>query len=447
MAKLKKSDEIKQMINELNKNNYEQVTFPNGIFYILDKNEYSFRVMFVYNNTKSPTVDEIYYNLKDREYYLYRNNKELCFSEENLVRSFGRCDAEELSFLEVPENEGFYQKCFDKISAIGQEYEKMVSRFLIRLIEDFPVLERIHKAGFDINKVFNDIENFRATSLVEAFKFETKYHLKMYKKLKSNPDTEFCTMAYYIGKMSIKNLQFLEEVEKFCKTLDEKYGLNKWGDIYDNFIPSRYSNGFWYERVEEIQKSLSGNKKGFEPKRLIEYCGYECDVKQGIENFRGALNIYVDYVRMASALGTKFERYPKSLKLRHDVATKFHYILDSKDTKAKFVKNIQNVVPLEGKIKNTNWAIVAPKLPEDLVDEGEQLSHCVKSYIQSIANENCNILFLRKADDLETSVYTVELRDNIIVQFAGYSNCAPDEDAKEALHIWAQGFNLIENYE
>lgn len=453
MAKVTKKDEVALLIEELQNSGWQQEEFKDGTFYVEDKNEYSFHIYFVYNNTKSPTFDEITYNLKDRQYSILRNMKEVNFSEDNLVRSFGRIPASRLSFLEVDGNAGFYQDCFDLVSKRHAEREKMVSRFLVRLIEEYPVLERLHKAGFNISKTFYDIRDYKTNSLLEAFGFATKYHLRMYREFNNYP--ELTKRKYYdelltcdaIRKASVEDLQFLQDMYNYCVTLDKKYGLEKTVEVLDMMV-SRYdtiANSAFNKLGEKIKEALGTNKK-LDVKRIVEYCAYEVDVRQGITSFRQAINLYSDYVSMAARLGNKYERYPKSLKMRHDIASKFTSILGDENTCKEFKGQVEKITHLEGAISGTDWAMVVPRTPEDVVDEGEQLSHCVKSYIQSIAKGDCSIIFLRKSEDLATAVYTVELRDNAVVQFAGEGNCEPDDDAKEALHKWAEGFNLIEDY-
>lgn len=459
MAKLRKCDEIALLIEEIKGQGYEEKVFKNGTFFIAEKNDYSFRVYFVYNDTEftQPTFDEISYDLKNRNYYIRRNNKDLSFSDENLKRSFGRITSSELSFLEVPGNEGFYQTCFDKISKIEYERTKMVSRFLVRLIEDYPVLERVHKAGFPITKCFGDIRDFKTNSLLEAFRFESKFQLKVYKECLAGDFgvitnswggiTPISLSATYIRNLKPEELQFIKELQTWTKELDSKYGLSKGGEILQQCTSSYGS--FKDTSLGEFFISLDyGDGKKPNKKRLIEYLGYETDVRQGLTSFRSTMNLYRDYIRMSKELGTKFDRYPKCLSMRHDIAAKYYRIIrEVTNIGPQFEESCNKVKHLEGNIGKTGWAIVVPTAPEDLIDEGEQLSHCVKSYIQTVATGDVQIVFLRKADSLEVSEYTVEIRENAIVQFAGYCNCAPSDDAKEAIHALAESFNLIENYE
>jgi|GEM_PF-5558950 len=72
--------------------------------------------------------------------------------------------------------------------------------------------------------------------------------------------------------------------------------------------------------------------------------------------------------------------------------------------------------------------IVAPESSGDLEIEGKALSHCVRTYAERMANGETSIVFVRKADDPETPFYTMEIRDNRVVQLRGKYNCAPTPD-------------------
>ena len=70
---------------------------------------------------------------------------------------------------------------------------------------------------------------------------------------------------------------------------------------------------------------------------------------------------------------------------------------------------------------------------QSVVQEGASLNHCVASYVDGMVNEEYAILFLRKKEDLEKSLVTLQVRDGRVVQARGQSNRAPTKEEQEAI--------------
>lgn len=68
------------------------------------------------------------------------------------------------------------------------------------------------------------------------------------------------------------------------------------------------------------------------------------------------------------------------------------------------------------------FEIIVPREPKDIINEGASLSHCVGSYLESVASGYKTILFLRKVSDPDKSFYTIEVGDFRIVQIHGNHN-------------------------
>ena len=68
------------------------------------------------------------------------------------------------------------------------------------------------------------------------------------------------------------------------------------------------------------------------------------------------------------------------------------------------------------------FEIIVPREPGDIINEGASLSHCVGSYLESVASGYTTILFLRKISDPDKSFYTIEVNDSRIVQIHGNHN-------------------------
>lgn len=135
---------------------------------------------------------------------------------------------------------------------------------------------------------------------------------------------------------------------------------------------------------------------------------------------------YIDYMRMVASMGltsrfkVKFSNYDE-LKNAHDnIVAIYNLKKDEYKTKA-FVKAVEKCNKFI--YSDDKYTIVVPETPADMVNEGNSLHHCVKSYIERVIAGNTNIVFIRKTSDLETPFFTVEIsNENAIEQIHGLKN-------------------------
>lgn len=72
------------------------------------------------------------------------------------------------------------------------------------------------------------------------------------------------------------------------------------------------------------------------------------------------------------------------------------------------------------------------KSTQELIREGEKLSHCVGTYAERYANREVNILVIRKKKNSEEPFYTMEISKNkIIIQCRGKRNCSMTDEIKK----------------
>lgn len=184
-------------------------------------------------------------------------------------------------------------------------------------------------------------------------------------------------------------------------------------------------------------------------KKLVLYLFREVKLMQGIDSAQNASTYLRDYIRMSRSMNLDWERYPKSLKKEHDIVLmNYNLIHDSEDKQREFQLAVekpsyQSLVYMENK---EDYVIISPYETEDLVREGNQLSHCVASYVRDVANDRCKILFLRKADEIEKPLATIEVRGMNIRQARGFANRALTKEQRDFVSKWAEEKNLVEAY-
>ena len=181
-------------------------------------------------------------------------------------------------------------------------------------------------------------------------------------------------------------------------------------------------------------------------KKLTLYILREVKMNQGIRRPIDGATLLRDYVRMSEALEQEYEKYPKSLKKNHDV-TMMNYNVHKDEIKNKEFENAVNkstYKELEHFCKE--YSIISPKKLDDLIKEGSELSHCISSYSESVIKNQCQIMFLRRSDNLDEPLVSIEVRNGNIRQARGYGNRSVKSKEKEFISIWAREKELIENY-
>ena len=85
-----------------------------------------------------------------------------------------------------------------------------------------------------------------------------------------------------------------------------------------------------------------------------------------------------------------------------------------------------------------------PEYVHEIREEGNAQHHCVATYMdRMVAGETC-ILFIRKKEEQDKSYYTVEVRDNEVIQVRGKYNVAPSEDVEEFMKVFKKNIRKAE---
>lgn len=162
---------------------------------------------------------------------------------------------------------------------------------------------------------------------------------------------------------------------------------------------------------------------------------------EAIEGFNALCEEFYDYVRMASKIGVKFEKYPRYFLSTHRITVRNYDRLKEVFVEQDFAKRIDR--ELEYKINE--YKFIYPSVTQDIKDEAVQQSHCVASYIQDVIDGKCHIMFLRKQnktkpknEQYNESLVTLEIRDYKVVQARGKFNRECYDNEKEMI----KQFNL-----
>ncbi|USL89448.1 PcfJ-like protein [Bacillus phage vB_BceH_LY2] len=471
----KKKNEVLDMIRDGELELTETIGHVN--YYMIEKTGYSFHFYATYKNDNGNLVlVEMLYDLRNKKYYIKKNDREVRFNIRNVDLvvprykegyrnyEFYTSDGAKKFFdmVSVEENKGMYEKMTDVIGAFGEEVVNMSSRALIRLITEYNKLELVYKAGIDIHYAKN---SWFRTKVYQASKEEgknkihdifgvTKSQLKFVKEFGESgrhvsyfmnccikvPDITQQEMDTYRGAIrTIKELEEKYQLEGRLRRYMNHTGVGEYIDIVSctKKGTNHYRNNDFWAFVVKPRNTIHSLPK------LIEYLLFECYVSQGME-FSEALTNYRDYYEMSVDIGyERFEKYPKFLKTYHDVVARNYKLMEDDVLKKKFEDEREKFRKLECKMKK--FSVIAPQTMSDIVAEGNSQNHCCASYSGKVAKGQTIILFLRKTEDLDKSLVTLEVQGNSIVQARGFANRSMDAGEREALNTYAKKMSMVVN--
>lgn len=171
-----------------------------------------------------------------------------------------------------------------------------------------------------------------------------------------------------------------------------------------------------YDRVTHTYHYVSYigtliNDYGYTAKALFLYID-RLKTFEAIEDMSYILRELLDYAKMMSFISPKYDKHPRNFLTTHKIATRNYNRLKQEFSEEKFKEQIR--LDYEGRFGE--YCFIYPKCTQDIKDEAVMQNNCVASYIDRVIDGQCHILFLRKLDNLEKSLVTIEVRDDKIVQ-------------------------------
>lgn len=153
------------------------------------------------------------------------------------------------------------------------------------------------------------------------------------------------------------------------------------------------------------------------------------------------VSIYLDYLKELDFLGCdmkdKRNLYPKNFHEAHMEKSEEAANLKSAVKVEKFKENQEKITEMTKPFEYKEYLIRPAESPDELADESQALNHCVRSYVDRVAAGETSILFIRKKDEPEKPLYTLELsKKKEVIQCRGYQNGGYGEDVKEFIEKW-----------
>ena len=386
---------------------------------------------------KKNQVQVLKYDLVNKDIKLWKNGHPISITVGKYLidnRDFQRFfyqvkDREILDMIKSEETSELFELAWSSFSnARTWGGEKKLYRGLVRILDERH-LQILANAGFTNLQRFTNNRyygknrelNTEGTSPKEIFQLP-KFAIKYIRENENIGTYEISQLRKALQKVDGNRFKELMEIVK-----DE-------GTIRDlcNVI----------EELVEIHDTYGYNNI----KKLTLYLFREIRMTQGISSPRDGAVLLRDYIKMSKRLGQEFEKYPKSLKKEHDITAMNYKVKEDSLKQKNFELEVSsdNYKGLEYKTKE--YSVISPKEMDDLIKEGNELSHCVASYVNSVIEGKCKIYFMRKTDNLEHPFATIEVRGDNIRQCRGYANRRLSDKEREFVKMWARKKELSENY-
>jgi hypothetical protein len=301
----------------------------------------------------------------------------------------------------------------------------------------------------DYSKVFNffmDSVNFVYTGNLELLKNSPLYKYSGFNKnmiqFRMSLYQILCYPVYY------KSYEYLVKLGLYNLANNTPYVVSNSNSFYSSFGVSKNHYEFM-KRIDIDYKTLMAmriystedtNTLDF-IKSLIDVFGFK-ELKElnfninRLKEYLSDKNIYdyYDYIECAKMLKLKLDNnvlYTKDFMNNHDKLYKQVLIINDKEIDNK-IKNIYEVIKIN-KYEDDKYVIFPASSIDELLDESNQMSNCVKTYSKRIVDGLCQIYFMRLKSDVNKSLVTVEVKDNKVVQARSRFNNDINEEERDVL--------------
>lgn len=178
---------------------------------------------------------------------------------------------------------------------------------------------------------------------------------------------------------------------------------------------------------------------GYSPKALCTYVD-DLVTYEAIGDVGFILRELYDYASMMNKISPKFDKYPRHFLTTHKIAcrnyNRLRMVFEEQDFKKMINKSYECNIG--------DYCFIYPNSTKEIKEEAVKQNNCVASYIQRVIDGNCHIIFMRKKNEPEESLVTIEVRNNRIVQAKRRFNDPVTAEDQAVINKWNEKFSNAE---
>lgn len=337
------------------------------------------------------------------------------------------------------------------IPTVSCRYEDGIKGYL-----EFPKLEWFCKMG--LNKLAQIIINKRYYGSIG--------------KINMNGNTIYDILG--LNKVNTRILQEIDGDTDCLRLLQvaQQIGLNFKSDLIQEYYETFECNTSLLKQanrkvsLHKIVKYISKESKRYPLREkekggcwMYSYRRYQEREDPRIERKQNMAKDWLEYLDWCKALkydiNNMFIYMPKNFKKVHDRTAEEYQALQDKKAAAykkrqealarkrmaKMKKVMEELFKTNGtadafSIKGKGLVIVVPKTGDEIKTEGQALHHCVGGYVNQVAKGETNIFFVRKSKELDKPYFTMEFKNNKVVQCRGSHNCGMPPEVEAFVKVF-----------
>lgn len=253
----------------------------------------------------------------------------------------------------------------------------------------------------------------------------------------------------YLVKYKLYNLtNFADELE-YKGNFENTFGISK------DYLKFMIKNNITYHELEILRMIKVKNIKILKELKDYSYVlkdlynDFKIDILK-IKKYFNSNNYrydylweYYDYLKMAKDIG--FNLKDKRVLFSKNLINKHNELL--LDYKLKEDESInERIIEISKKLMNksyedNNYVIRPFESLESLFKESSEQNNCVRTYAESYANKECELYYLRDKLNIDKSLVTIEVRDNLVVQARIKNNKLPSKKLMNVINKWESIIN------
>lgn len=324
--------------------------------------------------------------------------------------------------------------------------ELPVMKYLCQFAQ-YPQMEMLQKMGYKriVNRMVQGYKgngrlNWKATKIHEFFKLTKEEYRSFATRIPRDKAVDFLVTRQKMGKMG-----YPTDISRAAKLWEQ-------------------TGGEYY--LKDALKAC--DELGEDRRAGVEYILTQA--KKENRTFGSTCISFIDYRRMVNKLKlgkSKEVRWPPHLTAAHDRAAAMENALQmerlakehaeimkrkakewaTQDKKRHEQDVTQEKGYVEQRKKNekqysysgSGFIIRVPATVQEIIDEGRNQSHCVGGYAERHMKGVLTILFLRREEEPDKALYTIEMHDKQVTQVQGFKNRTPlTPEAKVFFDEWLE---------